>query len=143
MKAENLSQIAFAPPPLSPAPSSIEAPGVPAKYTFSPTHIPHRTSSDNSIDSTHYSDTEFGSRPYGYLGGVGSGVVLGLEDVRGVVKDVARELEGRGLATPLLFSNQALELGEGQARGKLLILAYMDMLSYVLFTSYHSMWLTI
>lgn len=62
---------------------------------------------------------------------MGAGVVLGLAEVTSVVIEVARELENRGLATPMLFSNQALELGQGQGRGKLLILAYIDMLSYV------------
>ena len=65
-------------------------------------------------------------RPYGFLGGIGSGVTLSLDDVRMVVVDVARELEGRGLMTPLLFSNQALE--GSQARTRLLIQAYMDMM---------------
>ena len=35
---------------------------------------------------------------YGFLGGVGKGVVLGLEDVKEVVGDVAAELESRGMS---------------------------------------------
>lgn len=57
-------------------------------------------------------------------------MTLSLSDVRKVIVDVARELEGRGLMTPLLFSNQALEGSQGRTR--LLIQAYMDMMRWVL-----------
>jgi hypothetical protein len=58
---------------------------------------------------------------------VGGKVVLGLDEVKAVVVDVAKELEGRGVATVLLFSSGALE--GNMARARLLVQAYVDMLS--------------
>ncbi|KAJ9127313.1 hypothetical protein QFC24_000720 [Naganishia onofrii] len=46
----------------------------------------------------------------------GKVVKLGLKDVGEVVRDVARELGERGLNTPLLFSNQALDLSPSKIR---------------------------
>jgi hypothetical protein len=76
-------------------------------------------------------------RPYGILAGVGSKIILGIEEVGKVIKDVGAELEKRGkldkwrelmiaLTTPWLFSNQALDLD--QARVKRLINAYIQSL---------------
>ncbi|WWD20031.1 hypothetical protein CI109_104504 [Kwoniella shandongensis] len=109
-------------PPHSPPPL------LPPKYTFLPTHIPAHSSSANSIDSFSYS-TDDGTthRQYGFLGGVGSKITLGVEDVGRIIKDVGEELIRRGLTTPMLFSNQALELN--QTRTKMLIQAYLDTLS--------------
>lgn len=79
-----------------------DAPPLPPKFTFLPTYLPTRTGSDNSVDSFKYSSDDVKALgageevKYGFLGGVGKGVVLGLEDVREVVSDVAAELESRG-----------------------------------------------
>lgn len=100
------------------------------QYSFLPTYLPHSTSSDNSIDSTRYSDPEIRGqhqRTYGFLGGLGAKVVLGLDDVRQVVIDISRELGERGLTTPLLFSTAAVDAHKG--RTGLLIQAYLDTLS--------------
>ncbi|WVQ79533.1 hypothetical protein IAT38_001632 [Cryptococcus sp. DSM 104549] len=114
--------------PLTPPRSPTSPPLLPPKHAFLPTHIPPHTPSDNSVDSFHYSDADVtGLRAYGFLGGVGSKIVLGVEDVGRVVKDVGEEIERRGLATPMLFSNQALELN--QTRTKMLINSYLDTLS--------------
>lgn len=44
-------------------------------------------------------------RPYGFLGGIGRKVVLGIEEVGRVVRDVGKELERRGMSffLPLTF----------------------------------------
>ncbi|ODN78262.1 hypothetical protein L202_03911 [Cryptococcus amylolentus CBS 6039] len=124
-------QVHLLTPPSSP-PSS-PAPLLPPKYSFCPTFIPPNTTSDNSIDSFSYSAEgiqknggEF-ARQYGFLNGIGRGISLSLGDVGRVIKVVGEELESRALATPMLFSNQALELS--QTRTKMLIHSFMDTIS--------------
>lgn len=81
-------------PPLSP--QDEDPPLLPSKYSFLPTSIPP-SSSSNSIDSFAYSTDEGTTlRHYGFLGGVGAGVVLGVEDVAVVLRDVGDELQRRG-----------------------------------------------
>lgn len=88
-------------PPESPE-DNTSPPLLPPKYTFLPTHTPSETPSSNSIDSFAYSSDDItGSRPYGILGGTGSKVTLGLEDVGKVVRDVGAELDRRGQLIPL------------------------------------------
>lgn len=88
----------------------IVAPPPPPKFVFLPTYIPHRTGSDNSVDSFKYPADDVKAAAgvggagggtgeeakYGFLGGIGKGVVLGLEEVKEVVVDVSAELESRG-----------------------------------------------
>jgi len=98
----------------------------------------------NSVDSFTYSQDEVTkNRHYGILGGIGAKTTLSLDIVAMVIKVVGKELERRGkplsaflvicspvaLATPMLFSNQALELSTMRVRA--LIQAFMDMLRYV------------
>ena len=72
-------------------------PALPPKYSFLPLHIPSETPSSNSIDSFAYSSDEVTSlRPYGILAGVGSKIILGIEEVGKVIRDVGAELEKRG-----------------------------------------------
>jgi hypothetical protein len=79
----------------SPCPGT--PPALPPKYSFLPLHIPSETPSSNSIDSFAYSSDEVTSlRPYGILAGVGSKIILGIEEVGKVIKDVGAELEKRG-----------------------------------------------
>lgn len=116
-------------PPTSPPPFS-DAPLVPPKYTFLPTKTSSVTSSDNSIDSFGYGSDEGTSiRKYGLLGAVGSSVVLSLEDVGALLRDVGKHLENRGLATPLLFSNQALDMNP--TRTKMLVESYIATKSHL------------
>ena len=85
-------------PPDTPRPGS--PPALPPKYTFLPLHIPSSTPSSNSIDSFAYSSDEVTSlRPYGILAGLGSKIILGIEEVGKVIKDVGAELEKRGMVT--------------------------------------------
>ncbi|EIW72287.1 hypothetical protein TREMEDRAFT_20593, partial [Tremella mesenterica DSM 1558] len=114
-------------PPTSPRQES--PPLLPPKYSFLPTRIPPvTTSSSNSIDSFGYSTDEVTSgRKYGILGEVGARVILSLEDVGQLIQDVGKQLEKRGLATALLFSNQALDVN--QTRIKMLIESYMSSLT--------------
>jgi hypothetical protein len=51
-----------------------------------------------------------GLRQYGFLGGVGARVILGLEDAGRVVQLVAKELEGRGEHCGMAFQH-GLTLG--------------------------------
>lgn len=98
---------------------------IPPKYSFLPTSIPPHTGSDNSIDSFKYSSDDItGLRPYGFLGGIGSKIVLGLEDAGRAVRVVGAEIIRRGLTTPLLFSNLALDLN--QVKTKMLIQAFVE-----------------
>jgi hypothetical protein len=83
-------------PPESPRPGSFP-PSLPPKYSFLPTHVPSETPSSNSIDSFAYSTDEVTSlRRYGVLAEVGSKLILGLEEVGKVIKEVGAELEKRG-----------------------------------------------
>ncbi|WRT69392.1 uncharacterized protein IL334_006376 [Kwoniella shivajii] len=115
--------------PLTPPESPDNSPPLlPAKFTFLPTHIPPHTTSSNSVDSFSYtSDDVTGMRQYGFLGGIGPKVVLGLKEVGYILDVLCQELNRRGLITPLLFSNQALELS--QTSTKMLIQAYLDTLT--------------
>ncbi|OCF77681.1 hypothetical protein I204_01679 [Kwoniella mangroviensis CBS 8886] len=117
------------PQPLTPPHSPDGSPPLlPPKFTFLPTHIAPHTTSNNSVDSfSYHSDEVTGLRQYGFLGGVGGKVTLGLTEVGQVLKKVSKELIRRGLTTPMLFSNQALELS--QTRTKMLIQAYLDTLT--------------
>ncbi|WVQ75289.1 hypothetical protein IAR50_004903 [Cryptococcus sp. DSM 104548] len=116
-----------------PTPPSSPPPLLPPKYSFCPTHIPPSTTSDNSIDSFSYSADDIQrnggefARQYGFLNGIGRGITLSLGDVGRLIKIVGEELESRALATPLLFSNQALELS--QTRTKMLIESFLDTVS--------------
>ncbi|OCF39995.1 hypothetical protein I317_06192 [Kwoniella heveanensis CBS 569] len=119
-------------PPESPEeyPNPSPPPLLPLKYSFLPTRIPTNTTNaaNNSVDSFAYEHDEvIGLRQYGFLGGIGGKVTLGLSDVGRVVKIVGDELIKRGLTTPMLFSSQALELS--QTRTKMLIQAYLDSLA--------------
>ncbi|WVF68828.1 hypothetical protein IAT40_003601 [Kwoniella sp. CBS 6097] len=119
-------------PPESPdeCPDSSPPPLLPPKYTFLPTRIPPPTinAANNSVDSFACEHDEVvGLRQYGFLGGIGWKVSLGLSDVGRVIQIVGDELIRRGLTTPLLFSSQALELS--QTRTKMLIQAYLDSLA--------------
>jgi hypothetical protein len=86
--------------PLTPPQSPLDSnrPPIPSKFTFAPTRIPPKSSSSsNSIDSFAYAHDEGTSlRSYGFLAGVGAEVVLSVEDVGKVVKDVGAELAKRG-----------------------------------------------
>lgn len=96
-------------PPVAYSPSSPpgsangpeDLPILPPKYTFLPTHVPHKTDSDNSVDSFKYTSEDVqalgsgGGKAYGFFGGIGAGVVLGLKEVREIVVEVAAELEQR------------------------------------------------
>ncbi|WVQ96362.1 hypothetical protein IAU59_003467 [Kwoniella sp. CBS 9459] len=119
-------------PPESPDedPNASPPPLLPPKYTFLSTRIPPTSTNaaNNSVDSFAYEyDEAIGLRQYGFLGGVGGKVTLGLCDVGRVIHVVGDELIRRGLTTPLLFSSQALELS--QTRTKMLIQAYLDSIS--------------
>jgi hypothetical protein len=82
-------------------------PALPPKYSFLPLHIPSETPSSNSIDSFAYSSDEVTSlRPYGILAGVGSKIILGIEEVGKVIKDVGAESEKRG-KSPTISSGRA------------------------------------
>ncbi|ORX38018.1 hypothetical protein BD324DRAFT_608403 [Kockovaella imperatae] len=97
------------------------------RYTFLPTRVSSMSHSV-SLDSFLYSAEDVvGIRPYGFLGGVGSKVVVGLEDVSKVIHDVGRELGRRGVTTPMLFSNQALDLNPTRTRA--LIQGYIESIS--------------
>ncbi|WVO13648.1 hypothetical protein L204_101269 [Cryptococcus depauperatus] len=117
-------------PPTPPdSPPRSPPPALPLKYSFCPTYIPPYTSSENSIDSFSYSATDVTGLPsYGFLGGIGSRITLGLGDVGRVILEVGGELERRALETPLLFSNQALELN--QTRTRMLIQAFLGSLAH-------------
>ncbi|KAK8849410.1 hypothetical protein IAR55_004742 [Kwoniella newhampshirensis] len=112
-------------------PPETPPPLLPPKHTFLPTRVPARTASDNSIDSFSYATDDLTDltsvRQYGFLRGIGSTITLGVEDAGRVIKDIGEEMIRRALATPMLFSNQALELN--QTRTKLLIQAYLGTLS--------------
>ncbi|TYJ51313.1 hypothetical protein B9479_008121 [Cryptococcus floricola] len=110
-------QVHLLTPPSSP-PSS-PAPLLPPKYSFCPTHIPPNT--------TETQDGGEFARQYGFLNGIGRGIWLSLGDVGRVIKVVGDELESRALATPMLFSNQALELS--QTRTKMLIHSFINTIS--------------
>ena len=138
-------------PALPPTPTPFDSPAspyatesppiLPPKYTFAPTRLPTITAA-NSIDSFAYSQDEATNpRCYGFLGGIGAKVTLGLDEVGGVVRVVGKELERRGergrrmvhcqelslaLTTPMLFSSQALELSATRVR--VLIQSYLDSL---------------
>ncbi|WWC93117.1 uncharacterized protein L201_008084 [Kwoniella dendrophila CBS 6074] len=113
-------------PPQSPPDDS--PPLLPPKFTFLPTHIAPHTTSSKSVDSfSYHSDEVTGLRQYGFLGGIGSKVTIGLSQAGKLLESVSAELIERGLTTPMLFSNQALELS--QPRTKVLIQAYLDTLT--------------
>ncbi|OWZ45114.1 hypothetical protein C356_03199 [Cryptococcus neoformans c45] len=116
--------------PLTPpeSPLAISQPLPPPKYSFCPTQVPLHVNTLNSIDSFNYSaDDVRDLKAYGFLAEVGSRITLGLGEVGWVIKNVGDELEQRGLATPLLFSNQALELN--QTRTRMLIQSFIETLS--------------
>ncbi|KAL5512303.1 hypothetical protein ACEPAG_3295 [Sanghuangporus baumii] len=58
---------------------------------------------------------EVGGRVYGYLGHEAN-IVLSIEDLERLVKVVADEIIQRGLTTPFLFSNTALDLNASSVR---------------------------
>ncbi|KAL7424843.1 hypothetical protein Q5752_000528 [Cryptotrichosporon argae] len=116
--------------PLTP-PRSVSPPGTPTppllppKFVFLSTKLPPSAPTVNSVDSFAYgSDEHTAKRDYGFLQSVGKDVVLGLDEVARVIREVSAELGSRGLETPLLFSNQALELNHTRTRS--LILAYLS-----------------
>jgi hypothetical protein len=86
----------------SPPLSESAPPALPPKYSFLPLHLPSSTASSNSIDSFAYSSDEVTSlRPYGILAGLGCKIILGIEEVGQVIKDVGAELEKRGKLSQL------------------------------------------
>ncbi|BEI86684.1 hypothetical protein CcaverHIS002_0700300 [Cutaneotrichosporon cavernicola] len=105
---------------MSQADSSVSL--LPMQYSFVTTQIPQGAIQQLSGDSmsTYGDDT---TRHYGFLGGVGRTVVLGLNEVARVIRDVGAELGRRALGTPMLFSNQSLELS--QTRMRMLIQAFL------------------
>ena len=118
-------------------------PLLPSKCSFQSTSIHLPASLSQSTNSTHPADAP---QPYGFLGYVRARVTLSLEAVSRLIRDVGGELERRGrydrthdteliesspgLATPMLFSNQAPEMS--QIRMKMLIQAYLDTISYIM-----------
>lgn len=60
--------------------------------SFLTTHVPIHSQSILSNDTL----SEESTRPYGFLGGVGRNVVLGLDEVARVIRDVGAELQRRG-----------------------------------------------
>ena len=68
---------------------------MPPKYTFLPTRI-STVAGSTSVDSFLYAAEDVsGLRAYGFLGGVGAKVVLGLDEVAKVLDDVGKELGRR------------------------------------------------
>ncbi|WVR08331.1 hypothetical protein IAU60_005384 [Kwoniella sp. DSM 27419] len=112
-----------------PPPTNVHAvsppPLLPIKYAFLPTCVPPDPSWNATGGSGHSTDEE--TRQYGFLGGVGAKVALGIDDVGQVLDAAGKELVARGLSTPMIFSNQALELS--QIRTKMLIEAYLRSVS--------------
>ncbi|KLT40277.1 hypothetical protein CC85DRAFT_322125 [Cutaneotrichosporon oleaginosum] len=95
---------------------------LPMQSSFLTTQIPQGAMQQLLGDSmSAYGDDN--ARQYGFLGGVGRIVVLGLDEVARVIRDVGAELGRRALDTPMLFSNQSLELS--QTRIKMLIQAFL------------------
>lgn len=87
-------------------------------YAFLPTQVP--LGANSTLDNVHGEDA---IRQYGFLHGIGRNVVLSVDDVARVIRDVGSELGRRALDTPLLFSNQSLELN--QTRIKMLIKSFV------------------
>ncbi|GMK54845.1 hypothetical protein CspeluHIS016_0114310 [Cutaneotrichosporon spelunceum] len=95
---------------------------LPMQYSFLTTQIPPGAIQQLVGDSmSGYGDDT--TRLYGFLGGVGCTVALGLDEVARVIRDVGAELGRRALDTPMLFSNQSLELS--QTRMRMLIQAFL------------------
>ncbi|KAJ9114225.1 hypothetical protein QFC22_005677 [Naganishia vaughanmartiniae] len=82
-----------------------------ARYTFAPTSIPLAP-----LGIADHAAERAEEEGYGCMRGVGKGVKLGLKELGEVVRSVAKELGERGLDTPFLFSNQALDLSPGKIR---------------------------
>jgi len=64
----------------------------PPHSRFASTHLPNTNSNGTYLSTT--SDGEL--RQYGVLGGIGKDVVLGIEDVANMLRDVGNELQRRG-----------------------------------------------
>ncbi|WOO79409.1 uncharacterized protein LOC62_02G002931 [Vanrija pseudolonga] len=96
---------------------------LPLQYSFLTTNVPLSAQTFVASDSASVTEDPNAPRPYGFLGGAGKNVILGLDEVARIIRDVGAELGRRALDTPMLFSNQSLELN--QTRLKMFIQSFV------------------
>lgn len=94
---------------------------LPGAFVFLPTQVP--IGAHSTLQAVPGEDT---IRQYGFLGGLGRTIVLGVDEVARVIRDVGAELGRRALDTPMLFSNQSLEIS--QTRLRMIVQSYVGTL---------------